>query len=149
MILPPNTTHNDEERHAVLAAIGRLRNNTAERSNGAHTVVALAAESGVSRQRLYEHHSDLISDFKTAAGAGSIMPNMEAVQRQLARASERNQELLAENAALRDQITTLSAVITELTLDTSRMSTIQRSEPTSPRAPNPLRLARGARNGSQ
>ena len=113
------TARNDEERQQVRAAMSRLRDNKAEQSNGAHTVVALADESGVPRQRLYEHHSDLLNEFKATVGCGPVTPNAEALQRQLAQARDQNQELAAENAQLRSKIRTLSAVITELTHDTS------------------------------
>lgn len=110
---------NDEERQRVRAAINRIRDNKAEQSNGARTVVALADESGISRQRLYEYHGDLLNEFKATVGCGPVSPNVEALQRQLAQAREHNQELAAENAQLRGKIRTLSAVITELTHDTS------------------------------
>lgn len=110
---------NDEERQRVRVAINRIRNNKAERSSGAFTVVALADESGVSRQRLYEHHSDLLNEFKVTVGCGPVTPNVKALQRQLAQARDHNQELTTENAQLRSKIRTLSAVITELTHETS------------------------------
>lgn len=115
MTLMCNTAGHDEERQLVRAAMGRLRDNNAERSNGARTVVALAAESEISRQRLYEHHSDLLNEFKATVGCGPVTPNIEAVQRQLAQARDHNQELAAENAHLRSKIRTLAAVIAELT----------------------------------
>ncbi|WP_094287557.1 hypothetical protein [Mycobacterium lehmannii] len=110
---------NDEERLLVRAAMGRLRHDKAERSNGAHTVVALADESGISRQRLYEHYGDLLNEFRATVGCGPVTPNVEALQRQLAQARAHNQELAAENAQLRSKIRTLSAVVTELTHETS------------------------------
>jgi hypothetical protein len=119
-----NITSNDQERQAVLSAITRIHAGRAERSNGAHTVVALASESGISRQRLYEHHSDLLNDFKAAVRGGSVAPNAQAVQRQLAAAIERNQELVAENAQLRGKIRTLAAVITELTHDNASANVV-------------------------
>src|SRR5215213_3748091 len=87
---------NDEERQRVRAAMSRLRDNKAEQSNGARTVVALADESGIPRQRLYEHHSDLLNEFKATVGCGPVTPNAEALQRQLAQARDHNQELAAE-----------------------------------------------------
>jgi len=110
---------NDEERQRVRAAMSRLQDNKAEQSNGARTVLALADESGISRQRLYEHHSDLLNEFKVTVGYGPVAANAEALQRQLAQARDHNQELAAENTQLRSKIRTLSAVITELTHDTS------------------------------
>jgi hypothetical protein len=109
----------DEERQRVRAAMSRLRDNKAERSNGARTVVALADESGIPRQRLYEHHSDLLNEFKATVGCGPVAPNVEALQRQLAQARDHGQELATENAHLRSKIRTLSAVIAELTHETS------------------------------
>jgi len=87
---------NDEEHQRVRAAMRRLRDDEAERSNGAHTVMALADESGIPRQRLYEHHSDLLNEFKATVGRGAVTPNVEALQRQLAQARDHNQELAAE-----------------------------------------------------
>jgi len=124
MTLVRKATRNDEERLLVQAAMLRLRENEAERSNGAHTVVALADESGIPRQRLYEHHSDLLNEFKASVGCGPVSPNAEALQRQLVLARDHNQNLAAENAQLRSKIRTLSAVITELTHETSGANVI-------------------------
>lgn len=99
--------------------MSRIRDNKAEQSNGGRTVVALADESGVPRQRLYEHHSDLLDEFKATVGQVPITPNAQALQRQLAQARAHNQELADVNAQLRSKIRTLSAVITELTHETS------------------------------
>ena len=115
---------NDEEHQRVRAAMSRIRDNKAERSSGARTVVALADESGIPRQRLYEHHGDLLNEFKATVECGPITPNVEALQRQLAQAQEHNQELAAENAQLRSKIRTLSAVITELTHETSAANVV-------------------------
>ena len=52
-------------------------------------------------------------------GCGPVTPNVEALQRQLAQARDHGQELATENAHLRSKIRTLSAVITELTHETS------------------------------
>ncbi len=110
---------NDEEHQRVRAAMSRIRDNKAERSSGARTVVALADESGVPRQRLYEHHGDLLNEFKATVGCGPSTPRAEALRRQLGQARDHNQELAAENTQLRSKIRTLSAVITELTHETS------------------------------
>lgn len=90
------TARDDEERQHVRAAMSRIRDNMAEQSNGARTVVALAAESGIPRQRLYEHHGDLLSEFKATVGCGPVAPNVDALQRQIAQARDHNQELATE-----------------------------------------------------
>ncbi|CKH16347.1 hypothetical protein LTT02_13145 [Mycolicibacterium smegmatis] len=112
---PPRTTRTDDERQLVLAAMSRIRDNTAQHGNGAHTVVALASESGIPRQRLYEHHADLLNEFKAAAATGPVATNALALLRQLAQAREHNHQLAAENTELRAKIRTLSAAIAELT----------------------------------
>ena len=118
-ILGDAAARKDEERQQVQDAINRLRDNKAERSSGARTVVALADESGIPRQRLYEHHGDLVNEFKVTVGCGPVTPNVEALRGQLVHAQKHNQELVAENAQLRGKIKTLCAVITELTHETS------------------------------
>ncbi len=108
--------HLDNERHQVREAAGRLLAGTPQRSNGRHTVAALAAEAGISRQRLYEHHADLAAEFKTTTG-GAISPNVEALQQQLANSRERIHELEGQVTLLQERIRTLGAVITELSLE--------------------------------
>jgi hypothetical protein len=44
------------------------------RTNGTLTVSGPAVDAGLSRHRLYEHHADLVSEFKTAAGGGPLTP---------------------------------------------------------------------------
>lgn len=109
----------DKERQQIRDAMSRLRDSAAERSTGARTVVALADESGIPRQRLYERHSDLLNEFKATVGCGPVSPDAEALQRQLAHARAHNQEMSDENAQLRSKIKTLAAVITELTHESS------------------------------
>jgi AcrR family transcriptional regulator len=108
-------TRLDSERQLIREAAQRLLAGTPARSDAKLTVATLAIEAGLSRQRLYEHHPDLIAEFKTATGRGPVPPNVEALQRQLADADSRIQQLEACNNQLRAQITTLCAVITELT----------------------------------
>ncbi len=102
-LVADGAARNDDERQRVRAAINRLRDNKAEQSNGAHTVVALADESGIPRQRLYEHHGDLLNEFKATVGCGPVTPNADALQRQLAQARDHNQELAAENSSTAKQ----------------------------------------------
>lgn len=129
---PPRTTRTDDERQLLLAAMSRIRDNTAQHSNGTHTVVALASESGIPRQRLYEHHADLLNEFKAAAATGPVATNTRALQHQLAQAREHNHQLAAENTELHAKIRTLSAVIAELThqaADTAHVVPMPRRSP--------------------
>jgi hypothetical protein len=107
----------DDERRQIRQATQRLLTGTTQRSNGKLTVATLATEAALPRHRLYEHHTDLLTEFKTAAGAGPVPPSVQAAQEQLAVANKRAGDLQAENELLRQRITTLSAVITELTLE--------------------------------
>jgi hypothetical protein len=107
----------DEERRQIRQAVQRLLAGTTQRSNGKLTVAMLAVEASLPRHRLYEHHTDLVTEFKTAAGAGPVPPSVQAAHEQLAVANKRAGDLQAENELLRQRITTLSAVITELTLE--------------------------------
>lgn len=103
------------ERELLREAMARLLERTPRRSGGKLTAVALAIEAGVPRHRLYEHHADLVTEFKTAAGGGPTPPNVQALQQQLADADDRIRTLEADNTRLARRITTLCAVITELT----------------------------------
>jgi len=106
----------DEERRLIAEAVQRLVARTPQRSDGKLTIATLAAESGVSRQRLSEYHADLITEFRaqtTGVPVGS--PAISALSAQLADAHERIRELEAANTALDEKIRTLCAVIAELT----------------------------------
>jgi len=75
-----------------------------------------ATEAALPRQRLYEHHPDLVTEFKTATLAGGpATPGADALRQQLVDARERIRQLEASEAQLKAKITTLCAVITELT----------------------------------
>jgi len=105
----------DTERQVIHQAMRRLLTGSPQRSDGKLTVSALAAEAQLPRQRLYEHHADLIAEFQTKAGGGPLPPSITALKQQLADAHTRIQELEARQAQLLSQHQTLCAVITELT----------------------------------
>lgn len=105
-----------EEQELIAEAVQRLLSRIPQRSDGKLTIAALAIEAGVSRQRLYEHHADLIADFRSQAnGNPSTSPENSALRSQLAEARERIRELEAASAARDEKIKTLCAVIAELT----------------------------------
>jgi hypothetical protein len=117
MIPVGRQAHLDNERHQVREAAQRLLTGAPQHSNGRHTVAALAVEAGISRQRLYEYHADLVAEFKTTTGRGVISPNVQALQQQLADSRERIHQLEGHVTLLQNRIRTLGAVITELTLE--------------------------------
>jgi hypothetical protein len=105
----------EAERTQLREASQRLLTGCAGRSSGALTVAGLAIEAALPRNRLYEHHADLVTEFKSAAGGGPITPNIQALQQQLAAAHDQIRKLADINATLERQVTTLAAVITEMT----------------------------------
>ncbi|MBA0045101.1 hypothetical protein [Mycobacteroides sp. LB1] len=109
--------HNDIERKQVEDAIERLIAGNPLHTVGHHTVVALAKESGIHRTRLYEQYPDLISDFKQLAQQAISPKLIIATSFELAEARKRARDLAAENTRLRERIRTLSAVVTELSIE--------------------------------
>lgn len=107
-------TRIEGEQRQIHDAAQRLLDGAAQRSNGTLTVAGLATEAGLSRQRLYEHHAELIAKFKTAAAGGLTPPNIQALQQQLADERARNAELEATNTALQGRVRALSALLVEL-----------------------------------
>lgn len=57
-----------DERDRIRAAMDRILQGTAQHSNGALTIVALAQEAGLPRNALTQRHPDLKNDF---AGQGA------------------------------------------------------------------------------
>jgi len=117
MTVTGRQSHLDDERHRLREAMRRLLDGVPQCSDGKLTVASLATEAGLPRHRLYEHHANLAAEFKAAAGGGPQSPDIRALQQQLADAHDRIQTLEAGNKLLGDRITTLCAVITELTLE--------------------------------
>jgi hypothetical protein len=117
MTFPNHPNDIEGERAQLRDAIQRLRAGAPARSNGKLTVTTLAIEAGLARQRLYEQHADLVNDFKVHAGGGPIPPNVAALQQQLADAHERITQLESTNTLLQQRVTTLSALISELSFE--------------------------------
>ncbi|MGW4330465.1 hypothetical protein ACWEKR_31805 [Nocardia sp. NPDC004573] len=104
-----------EERRRIRDAIERLLTGAPHRSNGTLTISTLATEAAMSRQRLYEHHPELVAEFKTKTGHAPALANAVALQQQLSDAHDRIRALEDREREHLDQIKTLCAVITELT----------------------------------
>ncbi|WP_329314413.1 hypothetical protein [Streptomyces sp. NBC_01262] len=102
------------ERRLIGEAAARLLAGTPQRSEGKLTVASLAIESGVPRHRLYEHHAESLSQFKASAGGGPLTPNQQALQQRLEDAQARVASLEADNKLLQRRISSLSAIIAEL-----------------------------------
>ncbi|WP_206078080.1 hypothetical protein [Prauserella endophytica] len=63
--MSPARDERDQERGRIRAAMDRILAGTAENSNGALTIVALAHEAGVPRNALTQRHTDLKTEFYT------------------------------------------------------------------------------------
>jgi AcrR family transcriptional regulator len=113
-----------EEQRLIEEAAQRLLGRTPQRSDGKITIASLAIEAGVSRQRLYEHHADVIAGFRNQANGAPGSPESSALRSQLAEAHERIRELEAAGAAREERIRTLCAVIAELTHEASATNVV-------------------------
>jgi hypothetical protein len=123
-------TH-EQERQAIVAAMGRLLAGTPERSSGNLDIVSLAAEAGLKRNKLTHKHTDLRDQFyaERAQREGvsqreiRLRENAVALQEQIATLREDRDNyriasevfarainvLTAENQELRKQLATAAA----------------------------------------
>ncbi|MDT7847371.1 hypothetical protein [Streptomyces justiciae] len=84
-----------DERNRIRAAMERILTGVPEHSNGALTIVALAAEAQVPRNALTQRHLDLKNDFYAQVRARGQTPDSEKRLRQQVR---RLRELRAADA---------------------------------------------------
>lgn len=90
------------ERDDIRAAMDRLLKGTPLRSNGALTVVSLAAEADVKRHLLTHRHTDLKDEFNAKIRAQGHVPDSERrLREQLDQAVSRLETLREENAELK------------------------------------------------
>jgi hypothetical protein len=97
-----------DERNRIHAAMDRILSGTHVHSNGALTIVALAAEAQVPRNTLTQRHPDLKNDFYDQVRARGETPDSE---RRLRRQIRRLKELRATDA---DEIARLKADVEAL-----------------------------------
>ncbi|WP_367140649.1 MULTISPECIES: hypothetical protein [Streptomyces] len=97
-----------DERDRIRAAMNRILSGAPEHSNGALTIVALAAEAQVPRNALTQRHPDLKNDFYDQVRARGQTPDSERRLRQQVR---RLKELRATDA---EEITRLRADVEAL-----------------------------------
>ncbi len=87
----------EEERRAILAAMGRLFAGTPLRSSGSLDIVALAEEAGLKRNKLTHKHTDLKERFYAERRARDGVTEREAkLQSELALLRARFEELREE-----------------------------------------------------
>ncbi|WP_415853488.1 hypothetical protein [Sinomonas sp. G460-2] len=90
-----------DERARISAAMERILEGTPQNSNGAMTVVALAAEAGVPRNALTQRHLDLKNLFYEKLRARGEMPDSE---RRLRRETARLKRLREDDRELIRQL---------------------------------------------
>jgi hypothetical protein len=115
-----------DERTHIRAAMQRLLDGTAQHSNGALTIVALAQEAGVPRIALTQRHLDLKADFyarvrERTGGCEDESRLRQKISRLEATLAVKNEEL----AKLRADIPQLVRTINVLTLENRELREAQ------------------------
>ena len=111
-------TAEPDERAQISAAMGRILAGAPERSDGALTVVALAAEAGVPRNALTQRHTDLKDEFyqrirDRGAGNGDEARLRATIAKLRQTIAGKNREL----AQLRADVPALVRAVNQLTLE--------------------------------
>ncbi|MEU8694699.1 hypothetical protein [Streptomyces sp. NPDC048665] len=105
-----------DERDHIRAAMDRILQGTAQHSNGALTIVALAQEAGVPRNALTQRHLDLKNYFYAQVRASGQTPDSEIrLRQQIGRLKELRAKDATELAQLRTAVEHLVRVVNQLT----------------------------------
>ena len=123
-----NQQHQDE-RARIRAAAERLLAGQPVASDGALTVVALAAEAGVHRMALMKRHADLKNEF------------YQRVRTQTQQITDEERRLRQTVAAQREEIRDLRHQVTRLTLAAVVLAQRQAGPQAAPAAPGQRRAA--------
>ncbi|MDK9497039.1 hypothetical protein QEZ40_001687 [Streptomyces katrae] len=120
------------ERDVIRAAMDRLLAGTPLRSDGALTILSLAAEAEVKRHVLTHRHTDLKDEFYARVRAQGHVPASERKLRdELEETKERLAEVLAENTRLQSEVDMFARVVN--VLETENRQLRDRSEGTKAR----------------
>lgn len=112
------TADRQAERDAIQAATRRLLAGTPTQSNGALTVLQLAAEAGVKRWVLTHKHPDLRKAFEDQRrAANGIPPAFQHLHGRIADLEAANRRLRADNTELTERVDTYAQVIRELSTE--------------------------------
>ncbi|WP_069752710.1 hypothetical protein [Streptomyces sp. EN16] len=105
-----------DERDRIRAAMDRILRGTAQHSNGALTIVALAQEAGVPRNALTQRHLDLKNDFYAQVRARGQTPHSEIrLRQQIVKLKELRATDATELAQLRTDVEHLVRAVNQLT----------------------------------
>ncbi|SIJ05608.1 Uncharacterised protein [Mycobacteroides abscessus subsp. bolletii] len=110
------------ERDAIRAAIDRLLAGTPLRSDGALTVVSLAAEANVKRHLLTHRHTDLKDEFYARVRAQGRTPASElAIRQQVAELQTKLDKARAELKELCAANETYARIVNVLTVENEQL----------------------------
>ncbi|NML54968.1 hypothetical protein HHL19_35195 [Streptomyces sp. R302] len=137
-----------DERDRIRSAMDRILAGTPEHSNGALTIVALAAEAQVPRNALTQRHLDLKNEFYDKVRARGQMPDSEKrLRKQIVKLKELRDKDAEELAQLRADVQGLVRAVNQLSLENQQLRTELaaprarlRVLPTQPRPPAPRGL---------
>ena len=105
-----------DERDRIRAAMDHILQGTAQHSNGALTIVALAQEAGVPRNALTQRHPDLKNDFYAQVRARGQTPDSEIrLRQQIVKLKELRATDATELAQLRTDVEHLVRAVNQLT----------------------------------
>lgn len=111
-----------DERDRIRAAMDRILAGTAENSNGALTIVALAHEAGVPRNALTQRHTDLKTEFYTHVRERSGTSEVEdRLRKTIARLKNTIANKNTELEQLRADVPALVRTINVLTLENQQL----------------------------
>ncbi|GAA0589273.1 hypothetical protein GCM10010174_00130 [Kutzneria viridogrisea] len=117
------------ERDAIRVAMQRLLDGSPLTSDGALTVVSLAAGAGAKRHVLTHRHTDLKDEFYARVHLQGHVPRSEAKLREdLAEPQRRLAEAVEDRKNLRDTVERLTRVINVLTVENEALHTQQREQ---------------------
>lgn len=110
------------ERDGIRAAMGRLLAGTPLRSDGALTVVSLAAEAAVKRHVLTHRHTDLKDEFYARIRAQGHTPASElALREELAALKDKLNKAREELNELRETNETYARIVNILTTENEQL----------------------------
>ncbi|QIZ38205.1 hypothetical protein [Saccharopolyspora sp. ASAGF58] len=111
-----------DERVRIRAAMDRILSGTAEHSNGALTIVALAQEAEVPRNALTQRHTDLKAEFYTRVAERGAPSEVESRLRATITALKKTiANKNAELAQLRADVPALVRAVNQLTLENQEL----------------------------
>ncbi len=115
-----------DERDRIRVAMERILGGTAENSNGALTIVALAQEAGVPRNALTQRHPDLKNEFYQRIQERGATLEVEArLRATIVKLKKTITNKNTELAQLRADVPALIRVVNQLTLENQQLREAQ------------------------